>query len=337
MKMPVLNPQFFHDHAPNLEFFQKWKNTSHWGPTILPLYEWQGILFIGVCSGIKMELANIQHVFVLADSISLHTLWAQWQETTPETNLDVPDGLNEELLSIPSSEAPEGLSLDASIQQAPTKPQELPEELIESLDLNIKPELVTMAPESELSDETPCPVPLRSSAIRSPLPPPLPASVLSNVKKTSGLEKKSSGQDIEVEDIFAKLNAHFRECMIFLVTGQVAKPWKWTDGFTTPSKVQSLDIRQPSPLRVIFRTHKSFYGSVKQSPIVDQFAKNWLQGKVPTDLAVTPILNEDQLVGIILCNGNAKPESLEPLNILEKATAEVTARFSANPNLFHAA
>ena len=362
MEMPVLNPQFFHDHAPSLEFFHQWKETCVWSPQILPIYQWQGILFIGV-SGNSTPEVSVPHVFVQVEAMILESLWNKWQEKiepipTPSTEEfsfesmteEVPaqsEGNNESNSSSveePLTEMPEGFSFESAELPTP-QIQKDSEPQVEGLSLNAEVEVSSIKPITLVSNpmaETSVP----TAALKSPVndeTTPLPiARTSANISpKISGRSEVSQltpqNTNLEVNDVFEKLNAHFRVCMIFLINGQVAKPWKWTEGFKVPDKILNYDMSLPSPLRVVYRTSKSYYGPVKENPVLNEFSQAWLQVKIPTDLAISPLLVNDQLVGAVLCDGNVNPDSLEPLKFLEKVAAEVSARLEKNPAISQAA
>lgn len=122
MSTPILSKKFFEQHTPDSGFFSKWRSSGPWSEKCLPVYEWDGVLFIG-CLYPPADFPKLtaKAVFVLCDPESLKNVWYEYQGTVvgksaplkpaPLKMDDMPEGLSAALTSTPS--APEALSMDS--------------------------------------------------------------------------------------------------------------------------------------------------------------------------------------------------------------------------------
>lgn len=119
MILPVLDSRFFSEQPPGANFFQKWKEKGPWNSQLVPLYEWNNLLFIGVDSSEHRLTFDFPHVLVQANAADLNQLWNSYQNQpqafpADETLLqdEAPPIFTEE--SPLATEAPEGLDFQAS-------------------------------------------------------------------------------------------------------------------------------------------------------------------------------------------------------------------------------
>lgn len=126
MNFPILSKQFFDTHKPSIEFHSQWLGLSEWTEKVLPVYQWQDVLFVAFSSPPSMAIAdriskalakkNMKIVFALCDEATLQNIWDQLQTTgTP--------------VPAHASDSPEGL-LDIAIAATPTVEQLSPEDLL---------------------------------------------------------------------------------------------------------------------------------------------------------------------------------------------------------------
>jgi hypothetical protein len=287
MPTAVLNPQFFQDHAPNVQFFQKWKNASNWGPQNLPIYEWQGILYIATVIESPDEL-SIPHVYVQAESSDLEQLWQQLQ------------GGN--------AEAPEGI--------------------LEDFDHN------TPAPQAhddvlELAVGEDFAAPLIASAAVPYAASATPAATSTNAS--------------DINDVFKSMNsANFKQVMVLLVQGEIAKPWKWSETLKNPQQKIRIELSQLSPFRVVYRTHHSFFGAFKTNPVMETIVKTHFDGKAFDHVTIVPVMSGDKLIALLM--GTLEKDVLSDLSsthlsleVAEKSAEMAAQLFANNPSLLQAA
>jgi len=123
MSLPILSSQFFEKHAPDLGFFSKWRSLFHWSAQIIPIYEWQDILYVGCLQPPQSFPQTSQKVvFILCDPEALKQVWYEFEGTVvaggrggaPSLQFTSPEAL----LSIPAiptiEETPAEFILDLS-------------------------------------------------------------------------------------------------------------------------------------------------------------------------------------------------------------------------------
>lgn len=321
MSRPVLNSRFFSEQTPTREFFQKWKNAGSWSALMMPLYEWDGILYVGI-NHAQTPSITMNHVLIEADSNELSHLWEKWT-TAPVAESEF------ELQDTPE-QSPEG-----EVTPIPQAQPEIPEGLE-----NFSPQENNSKNSSSENDDHFAS--LENSTVQSTVQrdqdefdPSLKAAVSEFIAKATTQAPEESVLDKNwSNEVFDKINAHFQKTMIFIVYSEAAKPWKWNDGFTfLNNKIESIDLKLQSPFRVVFRTNKSFHGKVAPNEVVEKFAQFWAKGQTPTQLTIAPILIVDNLYGMIL--GESNSESLEHshLLMLEKSASEIANYLKSNSEI----
>lgn len=83
MVTPILNRRFFQDHPPSPAIYQKWREFYEWTDQILPVYEWQDVVYVG-CLALPKEfpLGPKKVVFCLCDMESLSITWERFNGLT---------------------------------------------------------------------------------------------------------------------------------------------------------------------------------------------------------------------------------------------------------------
>ncbi|MGZ5279344.1 MAG: hypothetical protein ACXWC9_05355 [Pseudobdellovibrionaceae bacterium] len=106
MSLPILSSQFFEKHAPDLGFFSKWRSLFHWSAQIIPIYEWQDILYVGCLQPPQSFPQTSQKVvFILCDPEALKRIWYDFEGTVIGGSSSAPSlqfTSPEALLSIPA-------------------------------------------------------------------------------------------------------------------------------------------------------------------------------------------------------------------------------------------
>lgn len=82
MKWPILDPQFFRDHPPSNTFWEGHKGKGQWSPDLLPLYEWDGLLYVASVDPESLDRSNFppSWVVVHCPAAPLATLWSEWND-----------------------------------------------------------------------------------------------------------------------------------------------------------------------------------------------------------------------------------------------------------------
>lgn len=132
MGFPVLSDQFFRDKRPSREFFALWRHQGPWGPALLPVYEWDGILYVAAAEPLEhSHKENWQ--YVKANAALIGELWAEWSASfaapPEEIGADAPFEFPDPQPESPSEPGPEGdeaASEDRTTVLAPPDGLELP-------------------------------------------------------------------------------------------------------------------------------------------------------------------------------------------------------------------
>lgn len=330
MSFAVLNPLFFKDYSPTKELFQKWAHLEAWNSSFFPIYEWNDILFVATSLESPPQFhTEKNYVCIKADEKILLDVWGQLQKS--EDNFDfshfektsrVDDDTFDisklsEISQNSSSEIPRfkshaldeigddpfaALSQNVSENQSPTFLTTEDSQGIESVKQDSNPKMS-----------------------------PLPAD--DSWEEGTGLHPIDN-----LHQIFDKLNAHFEQSMILLVDGEIAKPWKWNQGYTPASTdVQNISLLEPSPFRVLFRTQKTYQGAVAPNEICNSFAKNWRKGNFPNYMIAAPILIDEKLTAILVGQEPLNSDEKVNLHLIESSANELNELFKSHPDTLIAA
>lgn len=136
--------------------------------------------------------------------------------------------------------------------------------------------------------------------------------------------------DSWVEKLFSEMNGHYSKTMILLKSGDQVKPWKWNTSFTpsTPA-VSSISLVQPSPFRIVHRSHKPFHGYVVPNELNDKFFAQWNGSVTPEHLTITPIMIEDHVIGMLLAIGNKEADTKSNLQLSESLASSIAKKIKA--------
>ncbi|PIS10000.1 MAG: hypothetical protein COT73_11675 [Bdellovibrio sp. CG10_big_fil_rev_8_21_14_0_10_47_8] len=125
MNLPILSSQFFQMHKPDAGFFSKWRDLTSWSSQLIPIYEWDGILYVG-CSRAPLKAPKLSQklnvVYVLCEQEVLKTIWYEYQGTVTQQNpspvaanddstLAIQDAVNS-MIKTPASPKKDEFSMD---------------------------------------------------------------------------------------------------------------------------------------------------------------------------------------------------------------------------------
>lgn len=336
MSLPVLSPQFFKDHPPSVDFFQKWESKYPWQDTLLPLYEWNGILYIGCIEQPQSGPAGVNCVFVHAQSEDLSALWKKYSlKSQTSQNFELMDEpLPSEVQSTPpAEEVIEGLDLsqmkvgttsesDDFFSQMSSHHTTRPSEEVSFDHLN-----TGSTPPQEDSNS------ISLIDIDSNTPRPSPAPIPSP-QPQAYTESPSTW----VTDTFDQMCTHYQKAMILLLEQNQAKPWKWSLNFDHGAEnIPSIELKSPSPFRIAARTMKPYHGFLPENPITQNFLNEWNKGQKPEHFTLVPIVIADQTVGLLLGLGESNCYTKENLHLCEKLALNIAQLIEQNPQSLKAA
>lgn len=376
MSLPILSNSFFEKHRPQLSVFQKWQSASQWSAHFMPIYEWDDVLFVG-CSQMpaKAVQANCKVVFVLCTTEVLNNLWEEFQSPTvimqqsaPSSN-DMPEGLS--AMNLPSA-APQTVSFDdlgISADEAPLNefPQEeVPaEESLEGLDLGNIP-APSLSFSNDVSAEPTVVLVPTNSAVAETLPPapslektaivhtqePIPAKAPVDSDKTRDTQTKAHAPtlasmsssnataDQVFQDIFKEMEKNFEKSMLLIKKGDQVIPWKWSSQFqsSNPQGTKTvIPLLTPSPFRIVFRSQKSYHGYIVPNDQTNKFFAEWNGSQIPDHLTLSPILIDDNIVGMILGIGSKTADTKTTLLQTEHLAESLSKKFKTTPAIMNAA
>lgn len=105
MSIPILSSRFFRKHRPDLGFFTKYQSLFPWNEKIIPVYEWNGILYVGCLQPPnKFPQTSMKIVYVLCEPSILQELWFEFQgaSDTQEAKPPPPGAISAYLSSEPA-------------------------------------------------------------------------------------------------------------------------------------------------------------------------------------------------------------------------------------------
>lgn len=429
MNYARLNPQFFIDHPPQADFYHKWQSAYEWHDQCLPLYEWNGIVYVG-CTQTTQQLPK-NFIPLICAAADLKKCWETYQDnpitqpdieippaepvavTTPNTDFiltedsaadeiqlinpvtenqdlkimdlnndsleiltDLPQDLqivsetasvdkaksshlelhlSSEVSAVKSSAKNEddpfaALEKTFIIEPPPNQSQEsTPEEI---LDLQMTGEVratpVTSEPihTAPLVSEPAKPAPVAAAPAPTPAPSttstaqpvakPAPAAKINPLPPTAANLKPTSTstaakENPQIQEIFKELKYHYSKAMILIKEQGHVKPWKWDSEFHPLNKeVSKYALSTPSPFRIVDRTHKSYHGYVVANDISDRFFEEWNESKTPMQLTVSPVLNNEQVVAVLLAIGDKNANTKKSLQLCESLALKLSQYFKTH-------
>jgi hypothetical protein len=368
--MPVLSSKFLIQQKPDAGFFSKWRPFHEWNHGFLPVYEWKGLLYVA-CSGEAeaVEIPDRKIIFVRLDSRSLEALWSEYQASVD--NSDVPVGLNTSLLpkapkkkpadddifalleraddSVGGGPSGDSYDSDSSLDGRKNKVV-LSESIDDLLDLSMgdapPPNLKSKSSSSDkktdpkknekgsavLAESKPVrAVPTKTEVLLSSKEPPYSEEVTKfavKALKSAAPEK----MDAWVENAFKHMGAHFQKSMILLKQGDQLRPWKWDSAFESEKgDSSSFSLVQPSPFRIVLRSHKPYHGYLVPNDISQKFLAEWNEGQTPEHLTLAPLIVDDHVIGMLLGIGDSASKAKSTLNLAEKIAFQITKEIQSHP------
>lgn len=163
------------------------------------------------------------------------------------------------------------------------------------------------------------------TAARSPDNNRTPATS-STSKPTSKSAIKNPHLEPWVEKAFSEIKLEYRKVMILLKQGDTLKPWRWDEEFVASQPINSpFSLVAPSPFRIVQRTHKSYHGYIVENEANKKYLDQWNGGEIPEHMTVVPILNQNNMLGVILAIGNKTADTKGCLQLMEDKAQELAS------------
>lgn len=390
--LPILDPAFFQTHPPGRDFYEKWRFFATWSDVLVPIYEWEGTVFVGVLSENSMPLNPLEfpHVFVIVDSGHLQKIWAFFNDTTGSasesshepavTQKPTPivaskpataaasDDLFAQLEGLQSGNSTENSifdseenagSLELSSEDFENSSDEPKEELSMELEGIIAPvsQSIDDAPDGLMQDDV-ATVTQTATAIDSepdifsavaeqpvmPAPTAMPASVPTPTPTTASVAAKATSPSTSetpvslekpdwISDLFDTLASSYDKSMILIKENGKLKPWSWSSGFSNANSAQcEYDLNSRNPFRITERTLKPYHGKGLANKEMDLFFKDWNGSQSPGCLTISPIILNDQFLGVLLNVGTETSNNAFALKTSEDVARVFSQKITNSQN-----
>lgn len=346
-QLPAVNDEYFREPA-SLEFWKLIQNVANWSPSLLPLEQWDGTIFIGCVEPPSTEIQwSFPVQFVLASPSSLKNRWQKYQqqESAPTVTI-APPIVTEPATEIPTietpaevaAEAPEGILLspietpppielnipseDQPVEEVPQAPEGLSFSLGEvkkvELAFDIEVGSGPSTPEAFLNQ------------IKTDDAPTSPAESVPDVSIASfEAQIPQAPEDEALFTAFNEMKMFFDQSMYLKFDGQNFIPFKWNEGWLPVSGADQLPIATdtPSLFRIVVRTQHSYHGKIMAAPIHEIFFKNWGLIGIPDMATVIPIKVQGVMHGILLSVGPESSIESRALEHAEKVAGRLQQKF----------
>lgn len=181
-------------------------------------------------------------------------------------------------------------------------------------------------PEDTISQVAPVPVAEKSSTKTET---PLQISYNSQITTKFGCErlKKKNGASFtkKLEHTFAKMKDHFPQVMVLAIDDEQKKllPFAWDESFSQIKDLNnSVPLGVPSIFNIVLNTQKPFHGYISINEVNEKFFDDWNQNTIPDHVTITPIIDNEQLVGMLLGMGDKKSYTKNHLNLAELVSSD---------------
>ncbi len=124
MGYPRLADRFFLEKRPTHEFFCAWKEAGAWSPQLLPVYEWQGILYVSI-SSVENVRVDGDWCLVQGNPELMEELWNEWQlaeHSAPTEELQDPTSDTNEAVEL-ETQVSHGESDEPAPSLQPSEPE----------------------------------------------------------------------------------------------------------------------------------------------------------------------------------------------------------------------
>jgi hypothetical protein len=366
MNWALLNSRFFKQHVPQKDFWLKFGTLEEWNSQFVPLYEWQGLLFVG-CSKEPPNWKSPQPVmFVLCEPEPLENYFMQLKALTP-TSIKIPQKgalpkapPPHEMPAMPPDKMPrQDGDPFAALNVLTTEPSTSSDDSASDLDLSEEkneevevPELLLISDEALKTKDTknilsPLSSVKNNELVAEKKEPSISFRNESSINKATNPSitiTTSTGKKAEYaphiasgsfsDKAFHQLKSQYHKCMILKKNGNAVTPWLWDSKFSTPAgPPQPISLGQPSPFRIVARTQKSYHGFVVPNELNEKFFDDWNQAQIPDHMTLSPIIINDEVIGMLLALGPKEINPKTSLQLAEKVAGEISLNLENNPTL----
>ncbi|HEX4925053.1 MAG TPA: hypothetical protein VFV50_13250, partial [Bdellovibrionales bacterium] len=127
-----------------------------------------------------------------------------------------------------------------------------------------------------------------------------------------------------VQDVFNRMQEHFDQCMVIIYADEKLTPWQWDSSwilkFNAPPAIETAGA---SVFRIVLDSKGPYHGYVSPNEINDAFFQAWNQGRYPEHLTITPMLVQNEVVGMLLGTTNRVRGAMVPLGLYQSVAIEL--------------
>jgi hypothetical protein len=142
------------------------------------------------------------------------------------------------------------------------------------------------------------------------------------------LERCQTYDEIAEQSLMNIKNS-LEDSMILLFQSGELRPWKWSDGLTSPSSQQiaAINLVTPSIFKIVYKTGLPYHGNLVPNSVNSDFLNRWRQGVAPRHVSLLPLVIDSQLCGMVLGMSDHEVPQRETLTYMEGITNGVATHF----------
>ncbi len=132
-----------------------------------------------------------------------------------------------------------------------------------------------------------------------------------------------------IQHSFKEMRTVYKQVMMLQVEGANVKPWIWDETFKPLPRPQRIPLTENSIFRIVYKTMKAYHGWVANNPVNKIFFDNWTEAAVPPHITIVPLIQNEQLIGLLL--GIAENDiAMKPsLQLAEKVAHQISGNLSS--------
>lgn len=330
MSLPRLSSQFFQDIAPSQELWETWGHKGNWSESLVPLYAWESILFVGIPPGASIPALGFAITAVEASAQDLKNYFKKIQASSRPLKIpySAPVLAHDGVAADPFAD----LALDPVV--ATNKSSAPPSSTAALIDL--AEELNGSLEEQDLAhtgDSFDIPDGLSLDSNTNPPPASENRTKPERMTDVNIIPEPMGPNDNLIEHVFKQLSRQFSKSMLLRKEGNALTPWQWDPAFQNKSAPQPITLGVPSPFRIVQRTMKPYHGYVVPGEVQEKFFDEWNSSQIPDHMTITPIVANDEVLGMLLSVGDKTINARAALDLSEKMAAEITNKLGTEPNL----
>lgn len=354
--LAVIKEAYF-EEPPQLEFWHKIKSVANWSPELLPLAEWDGVVFVGCVEPPEDIQWSFPVRYLLASPKSLLGRWQQLQKGVmtsvapavakapmpppsipPEVSTPVLNpSLSPEMapLSVPATETngfdalERGLDAAAEESESPSPstnsalvvmPEGLSLDSLSVAPLKLSEEAEPITGVTGVNTGSGYTDPLSKPISSAPSAPAPQGSVIDTHRIAPNDLASAKTVNEAVAWAFDRMRTHFHHSMVLIFEGPNLRPWRWETAWVPRSNenFKAFDLEQPSLFRIVQRTRLPYHGHVVPSEANVRFFLNWGHESLPAHVTAVPLILNGEMLGLLMSIGEASANSSETLDFCER-------------------